>query len=101
MARPNKKFQDYVNLNEQIKYLTKLKEKLRYELVVNADATFPIDIVGITHQGTIQLKGREHFNVSALKERYPHDYANYKNKGIIKKIIFNSIIYKEKVRKVA
>ena len=44
---------------------------------------------------------KDWFDVSTLKEKYPYDYANYKNKGIIKKIEYNSLTFTENVRKVA
>ena len=42
---------------------------------------------------------KDWFDVSTLKEKYPYDYANYKNKGIIKKIEYNSLTFTENVRK--
>ena len=107
MSRPNKKLEQYISLNEKIKKLTKQKDALRSELISQvskgdiAYPLFPIDVVGVDHCATVRLKNRYICNLSLLQDKHPNAWTKYYEEEIIKNIIFPTILYKPKVRKVA
>ena len=107
MSRPNKKLEEYISLNEEIKKLTKIKDQLRSELISQvskgdiAHPLFPIDVVGVDHYATVKLKNRYICSLSLLQDKYPNAWKKYQDEDIIKKIFFPTINYKPKVRKVA
>ena len=107
MSRPNKKLEDYISLNEKIKKLTKIKDQLRSELIGNKFEEYnhiqqhPIDIVGVDHYATVKLKNRYICNLSTLLDKYPNAWKKYNDEDIIKMIVYPTINYKLKDRKVA
>ena len=98
MARPNKKLEQYIYHNELEKYHRKLKEGIRPQLIGDK---FPIDIIGVDHYATIKLKNRYICHLSLLQDKHPKDWTKYYEEEIIENIIFPTILYKPKVRKVA
>ena len=107
MARPSKKLEQYIYHNELEKYHRKLKEGIRSQLIPSATKgniaypLFPIDIIGVDHYATIKLKNRYICHLSLLQDKHPKDWTKYYEEEIIENIIFPTIIYKPKVRKVA
>ena len=98
MARPSKKLEQYISLNEKIKKLTKQKDEIRSQLVGDK---FPMDIIGVDHYATIKLKNRYVCNLSLLQDKHPNAWTKYYEEEIIKNVIFPTIIYKRKVSKAA
>ena len=107
MSRPNKKLEKYISLNEKIKKLTKEKDQIRSELINQvskgdiAYPLFPIDVVGVDHYATVKLKNRYICNLSTLLDKYPNAWKKYHDEDIIKMIVYPTINYKLKDRKVA
>jgi len=107
MSRPNKKLEEYISLNEEIKKLTKIKDQLRSELISQvskgdiAHPLFPIDVVGVDHYATVKLKNRYICSLSLLQDKYPNAWKKYHDEDIIKNIFFPTINYKLKLKKVA
>ena len=99
MSRPNKKLEKYISLNEKIKKLTKIKDQLRSELIDGNEC--PMDIIGVDHYATVKLKNRYICNLSTLLDKYPNAWKKYHNEDIIKMIVYPTINYKLKDRKVA
>ena len=107
MSRPNKKLEEYISLNETIKNLTKQKDQLRSELIKQvskgdiAYPLFPVDVVGVDHYASIKLKNRYICSLSTLLDKYPKEWKKYHDEDIIKMIVYPTINYKPKARKVA
>ena len=99
MSSPNKKLEKYISLNEKIKKLTKIKDQLRSELI--DDNKCPMDIIGVDYFATVRLKNRYICNLSTLLDKYPDDWKKYHDAEIIKMIVYPTINYKLKDRKVA
>jgi hypothetical protein len=102
MSRPNKKLEKYISLNEKIKKLTKEKDQLRSELIDGVGIIVQgADIIGVDHFATVKLKNRYICNLSTLLDKYPNAWKKYHNEDIIKMIVYPTINYKLKDRKVA
>ena len=107
MSRPSKKLEEYIYHKEMAKKHTKLAEEKRSQLIPSATKgniaypLFPIDIIGVDHCATIKLKNRYICNLSLLQDKHPNAWTKYYEEEIIKNIIFPTILYKPKVRKVA
>ena len=99
MSRPNKKLEKYISLNEKIKKLTKEKDQIRSELIDGNEC--PMGIVGVDHYATVKLKNRYICNLSTLLDKYPNAWKKYNDEDIIKMIVYPTINYKLKDRKVA
>ena len=101
MARPYTKVDQLKNGRTLAKQVDVSNKELTQDILTKLDATDRDEISGSLYTVKRNVIVKDWFDVSVLKEKYPHDYANYKNKGIIKKITFNSLIFKDKLRKVA
>ena len=107
MSRPNKKLEKYIYHKEMAKKHTKLAEEKRSQLIPSATKgniaypLFPIDIIGVDHCATIKLKNRYICKLSVLLDKYPNDWKKYHDEDIIEMIVYPTINYKPKVRKVA
>ena len=99
MSRPNIKLEKYISLNEKIKKLTKEKDQIRSELIDGNEC--PMDIVGVDHYAVVNLRNRYICNISMLEEKLPSIFDKLYCKNIIKLIVYPTINYKPKVRKVA
>lgn len=104
MSRPNKKLEKYISLNEKIKKLTKEKDQLRSELIDSlggVSSNEQSDIIGVDHFATVKLKNRYICNLTTLLDKYPNAWKKYNDEDIIKMIVYPTINYKLKDRKVA
>ena len=99
MSRPNKKLEEYIYHNEMEKKHRKLKEAIRPQLIDGKEC--PMDIVGVDHFATVKLKNRYICNLSTLLDKYPNAWKKYNDEDIIKMIVYPTINYKLKDRKVA
>ena len=94
-------------LDTKYKNLTKQKDQLRSELIKQvskgdiAYPLFPVDVVGVDHYASIKLKNRYICSLSTLLDKYPKEWKKYHDEDIIKMIVYPTINYKPKVRKVA
>ena len=103
MSRPNKKLEEYIYHNEMEKKHRKLKEGIRPQLIggLAKQKECPIDIIGVDHFATVKLKNRYICNLSTLLDKYPNAWKKYHDEDIIKMIVYPTINYKLKDRKVA
>ena len=101
MARPYTKVDQLKNGRTLAKQVDVSNRELTHDILTKLDATDRDEISGSLYTVKRNVIVKDWFDVSTLKEKYPYYYANYKNKGIIKKIEYNSLTFTENVRKVA
>ena len=101
MARPFTVVDKAKNGRTLAKQVDVSNRELTHDILTKLDATDRDEISGSLYTVKRNVIVKDWFDVSVLKEKYPYDYANYKNKGIIKKIEYNSLTFTENVRKVA
>ena len=101
MARPFTIVDQLKNIRTFKKQVNAKDKKLSQDVCIILDKKNVDEISGKFNTVKRKVIVKDWFDVSTLKEKYPYDYANYKNKGIIKKIEYNSLTFTEKVRKVA
>ena len=101
MARPFTIVDQLKNIRTVKKQVNANDKKLSQDVCIILDKKNVDEISGKFYTVKRKVIVKDWFDVSTLKEKYPYDYANYKNKGIIKKIEYNSLTFTENVRKVA
>ena len=101
MARPFTIVDQLKNGRTLAKQVDASNKELTQDILIKLDETNRDEISGKFYTVKRNVIVKDWFDVSTLKEKYPYDYANYKNKGIIKKIEYNSFTFKDNVRKVA
>ena len=99
MARPFTVVDKAKNGRTLAKQVDVSNKELTQDILTKLDATDRDEISGSLYTVKRNVIVKDWFDIRVLKAKYPHDYANYKNKGIIKKVKYNSLTFKD--RKVA
>ena len=99
MARPFTIVDQLKNGRTLAKQVDASNKKFTQDIYIILDKKNVDEISGKFYTVKRKVIVKDWFDVSTLKEKYPYDYANYKNKGIIKKIEYNSLTFTENVRK--